>query len=188
MALASKGETREVLPVTRGGTRCSRGMLCPADRKAARESAGTLLTHALLCLPLETRHSSQPTSIRPLARLDFLPAQSFPHIPTPPAPQPRPPRAPRAPRPHPLGLTRVKVLLGCFAGTPSTSMYACGVTTAGLMNLRKKKPPMREQMDASDASGYFRWVGSAPLEKSRSRKRSDAGFLGLRTRSPLQAS
>ena len=53
-------------------------------------------------------------------------------------------------------LTNVNVRLGCFAGTPSTSMYACGVTMAGLMNRRKKNPPMREQMEASDASGYFR--------------------------------
>lgn len=42
--------------------------------------------------------------------------------------------------------TKVNVRLGCFAGTPSTNMYACGVTMAGLMKRRKKKPPMSEQM------------------------------------------
>ena len=52
-------------------------------------------------------------------------------------------------------LTKVRVRLGCFAGTPSTSMYACGVTMAGLMKRRKKKPPISEQMEASEASGYF---------------------------------
>lgn len=44
--------------------------------------------------------------------------------------------------------TRVRVLRGCFAlvGSESMSMYACGVTIAGLTKRRKKKPPMREQM------------------------------------------
>lgn len=44
------------------------------------------------------------------------------------------------------GLTSVNVLRGCLAGTPSTNMYAWGVTIAGLMKRKKKKPPMREQM------------------------------------------
>jgi hypothetical protein len=51
--------------------------------------------------------------------------------------------------------TRVNVRLGCLAGTPSTNMYACGVTTAGLMKRRKKNPPISEQMAMSVASGYF---------------------------------
>jgi len=34
-------------------------------------------------------------------------------------------------------------------------MYACGVTIAGLMKRRKKKPPMSEQIAMSVASGYF---------------------------------
>jgi hypothetical protein len=42
-------------------------------------------------------------------------------------------------------------------------MYACGVTMAGLMNRRKKKPPMREQMEASDASGYFLWLSAEAM-------------------------
>ena len=42
--------------------------------------------------------------------------------------------------------TKVRVRRGCLAGTPSTSIYACGVTMAGLINRRKKKPPMSEQM------------------------------------------
>ena len=45
-------------------------------------------------------------------------------------------------KPH----TKVRVRRGCLAGTPSTSIYACGVTMAGLINRRKKKPPMSEQM------------------------------------------
>jgi hypothetical protein len=53
-------------------------------------------------------------------------------------------------------LTKVSVRLGCLDGTPSTSMYACGVTMAGLMNRKKKKPPMSEQMAPSFASGYLR--------------------------------
>jgi hypothetical protein len=47
---------------------------------------------------------------------------------------------------HQRQLTSVNVRRGCFAGTPSTNMYAWGVTIAGLMKRRKKKPPMREQM------------------------------------------
>lgn len=50
----------------------------------------------------------------------------------------------------------VSVLRGCLAGTLSMSMYAWGVTIAGLMNRRKKKPPMREQMARSVTSGYLR--------------------------------
>jgi hypothetical protein len=34
-------------------------------------------------------------------------------------------------------------------------MYACGVTIAGLMNLKKKNPPIKEHIEASVASGYF---------------------------------
>jgi hypothetical protein len=51
--------------------------------------------------------------------------------------------------------TRVNVRLGCFAGTPSTNIYACGVTTAGLIKRRKKNPPISEQIAMSVASGYF---------------------------------
>jgi len=36
-------------------------------------------------------------------------------------------------------------------------MYACGVTIAGLMKRKKKNPPISELMEASDASGYFRY-------------------------------
>jgi hypothetical protein len=44
-------------------------------------------------------------------------------------------------------------------------MYACGVTIAGLMNLKKKNPPIKEQMEASVASGYFLYlVSSTPLD------------------------
>jgi hypothetical protein len=44
--------------------------------------------------------------------------------------------------------TRVRVRRGCLAlaGRLSMSMYACGVTMAGLMKRRKKKPPIKEQM------------------------------------------
>lgn len=42
--------------------------------------------------------------------------------------------------------TKVNVRRGCLAGTPSTSMYACGVTIAGLMKRRKKKPPIKEHI------------------------------------------
>jgi hypothetical protein len=45
-----------------------------------------------------------------------------------------------------LMLTNVKVRRGCFAGTPSTNMYAWGVTTAGLINRKKKNPPISEQI------------------------------------------
>lgn len=44
-------------------------------------------------------------------------------------------------------------------------MYACGVTIAGLMNRRKKKPPINEHILASDASGcflYFDQISKAP--------------------------
>jgi len=42
-------------------------------------------------------------------------------------------------------------------------MYACGVTIAGLMNLKKKNPPINEQMEASVASGYFLYFVSPIL-------------------------
>ena len=48
-------------------------------------------------------------------------------------------------------------------------MYACGVTTAGLMNRRKKNPPIKEHIDASLASGYFLYsthTSSGPSQTS----------------------
>ena len=40
----------------------------------------------------------------------------------------------------------VSVLLGLSSGSFSMSMYDFGVTIAGLMKRRKKKPPIRVQM------------------------------------------
>jgi len=37
-------------------------------------------------------------------------------------------------------------------------MHACGVTIAGLINLKKKKPPIKEQILKSVASGYFLYI------------------------------
>jgi hypothetical protein len=51
--------------------------------------------------------------------------------------------------------TRVRVRLGLSAGFCSISMYDLGVTIAGLMKRRKKKPPIKVQTVWSWASGYF---------------------------------
>ena len=51
----------------------------------------------------------------------------------------------------------VNVRIGYLPGGPSTNIYVCGVTIAGLTNLKKKNPPINVHIINSVASGYFRY-------------------------------